>query len=219
MADTASAPSITLLQAVLSFSGVVLAPVIGTIAALLSRSAMQRRQQEIEYKIKRLDLIEKAVSVGHAISNNLQVTVDVSVAHGEYLKILNSLYEPEPPTEHELLPFERHSFPLRLLMLPKPTSVSGWIAIVVFYIYLVTGLMSPVIFLSEHASSLSPEKTEEFDRFRTVSIIINVIVSFVLCALARWWAIRAAKASIRRDREAFEQTASPNVPAPPLRNS
>jgi hypothetical protein len=100
--------NITLIQAVLAFSGALLAPIIGTIAALLSRSELQRKQQEAEYNIKRLDLIDKTITVGKSISNTLRVEIDVSLAQSEYARVLNSLSEPPPPSEQDLLPFEGH---------------------------------------------------------------------------------------------------------------
>src|SRR5882757_3943796 len=55
MADATVSSSITLLQTILTFSGALLAPIIGTAASLISRSPLQRRQQAIEYRVKQLE--------------------------------------------------------------------------------------------------------------------------------------------------------------------
>jgi hypothetical protein len=131
MADVGgNSPNIILIQAVLTFSGVVLAPVIGTIVGLVSRSDLQRRQQETDYNIKRLDLIEKSISVGKTLSNALGVEIDVSQAQSEYTRVLTSLSA--PVSRSDLLPFKRHPFPLSLIMLPRPASIGGWIASLFF---------------------------------------------------------------------------------------
>jgi len=212
MPDVGGPPSITLLQAVLTFSGVLLAPVMGTIAGLLSRSGLQRKQQEAEYKIKRLDLIEKAISVGRSVSNTLLVDIDVSFAQAEYLRVLNSLSEPEPPSEQDLLPFERYKLPIRLLILPKPTSISGWISSFFFYIYLICGifyLMFGILTLTVPSLSVRAEEAPAREVDLMGLSIGGVIASLAICAVARFWAIRAAKATIRRDREKFRREIGP----------
>jgi hypothetical protein len=206
MADAGgSPPSITLLQAVLTFSGALLAPVIGTIVALLSRSDLQRRQQEIEYNIKRLDLIDKTITVGKSMSNILGIDIDVSLAQTSYTRVLNSLSEPTPPSEQDLLPFERYRLPMRLLMLPRPTSISGWIASFLFYIYLVSAFISVPAFFFEKSvpppTSVSPEIIERYYELQ-IGLLAG---SLGIAIVARFWAIRAAKASVRRSRERFQR--------------
>ena len=76
---TGGSLSITLLQTILTFSAALLAPIIGTIAGLLSRSTLQRRQQETEYKLKRLDLIDRTIDVGKSVSNTTGINIDISL--------------------------------------------------------------------------------------------------------------------------------------------
>jgi hypothetical protein len=216
-------PSITLLQAVLTFSGALLAPVIGTIAGLLSRSSLQRKQQEAEYKIKRLDLIDRAIGVGKTLSNSLGINIDISLAQGEYIRILRSIPESKPPPEQDLLPFERHSFPVRLLILPRPTSISGWIASTLFYMYLIS---APLFLLTatslsefETRSPYSLEFSERRNKVLRTQMIIMPAGSLLIAAGARFWAIRVAKATIRRDRERFQRETNPEATTPLVHNS
>jgi hypothetical protein len=112
MPDTPASP-ITLFPAVLTFSAALLAPVIGAVVGLLSRTSLQRKQQETEYNIKRLELIEKIVGVGKSLSSDLGISVDTSLARSEYLRIVASVSEPEPPSIHTSLSMERHRLPVR----------------------------------------------------------------------------------------------------------
>ena|SRR5271170_8053056 len=117
MPDAGAAPSIALLQTILTVAGVVLAPAIGVVAGLLSRPGIQRRQQEAEYKLKRLELIEKSITVGKSLSNSLNASVDISLVTAEYTKVVNSLSEPVPPSAADrMLSFEQHRLPLRLFL-------------------------------------------------------------------------------------------------------
>jgi hypothetical protein len=217
MADTAVPSALTLLPTVLTVSGVLLAPVIGALASLLSRSDLQRKQQEVEYKIKRLEMIEKAISIGKSISNNLATSVDVSLAESEYLRVLKSLPEPEPPSEQDLLPFERHSLPIRLLMIPKPLSISGWIAGFLFYIYLVTAVLTLFIPLADLEVATSTGMSREYDT--NLLRFLNPILSLVIAVSARYWAIRTAKATIRHASETFRRETAPEAEAPIVQKS
>ena len=178
----------------LTFSGALLAPIIGTIASLLSRSTLQRKHQETEYTIKRLDLIDRAIGVGKSVSNTLGTNVDVSLAQAEYMRILRSIPEIAPSQEQDLLPFERHSFLVRLLMLPRPSSISGWIASTLFYIYLI---YTP-IFVLYYSLGFSERVNDDLG---PEILIGTLVISLLIVAGARFWAIRAAKAALRRDRE------------------
>ena len=51
----------------------------------------------------------------------------------EYLRILSSIVEPEPPPPDKQLPFELLPFPVRMFLLPRPASLTGWIASSFFY--------------------------------------------------------------------------------------
>ena len=101
MADATVSSSITLLQTILTFSGALLAPIIGTAASLISRSPLQRRQQAIEYRVKQLELFDKAVSVGKSLSEALGKPFDGSIIEAEYYKLIRQLPEQPPPSAEE----------------------------------------------------------------------------------------------------------------------
>src|ERR1700745_577658 len=96
MADPTASSSIALLQTILTFSGALLAPIIGTAASLFSRSRLQRRQQAIEYRVKQLELLDKAVSVGKSLSEALGRPFDGTIIEAEYYKLIRQLPE-QPP--------------------------------------------------------------------------------------------------------------------------
>jgi hypothetical protein len=199
MADAAGPPGIPLIQAVLTFSGALLAPIIGTIASLLSRSDLQRRQQETEYKMARFALLEKAITLGNALSDISKKRIDLSVAESEFLRLLSSLSEPAPPSPLDTLPFERRPFLIRIFMVPRPHSISGWIASSAFYIFLLysfIGLMYPYISLQSGIP---------LDIFESSIVMLGFLVMLLISFLARRWAIRSAKAAIRRARDQFER--------------
>jgi hypothetical protein len=147
MADVAGTgiPGIALLPAELALAGVLLAPVIGAIASLLSRPSLQRRQQELDYRKSQLDMIEKALTVGKSVSNTLGVQIDVSAVETEYRRVLSSITAPEhvgvePAAGMQATAFSafvKRPLVLRLLWLPRPQSLVGWIVASFYYITLV----------------------------------------------------------------------------------
>jgi len=141
MADATASSSIALLQTSLTFSGALLAPIIGTAASLFSRSPLQRRQQAIEYRVKQLELFDKAVSVGKSLSEALGKPFDGSVIEAEYYKLIRQLPEQPPPSIEESA-YEQQNFFMRLFWLPHPQTISGWIASSLYYIYSVMFVVS-----------------------------------------------------------------------------
>jgi hypothetical protein len=66
-------------------------PFLGDAAGTLIRPSLQRKQQEAEYLLKRLELLEKTLSVGKSVSNRLHVRLDVYEVVAEYRSIVEKI--------------------------------------------------------------------------------------------------------------------------------
>ena len=194
-----------LLPAVLAFAGVVLAPIIGVTANLLSRPAtLRRKQQETDYYLQKLALIEKTISVGTLISHSLRTDVDVSAILEEYQKMVQSLVYIDRKPEEYTLPLERHTFVIRVLMLPKPSTTSGWITLSVYYVSLMIMVTYFSLAVAAIAYSLSDRGLPgtvyfiyhniNFYYYFFCFVYIILIIAAIVC---RREAIRAAKDLLR----------------------
>lgn len=182
------------LPATLALAGALLAPIIGVIANALSRTSIQRRQQEMEYWKTRLDLIEKALSAGQSLSNALNVQIDVSNIETEYRRVLLAIREPKPPAIDTPMPFEQRAFLLRMVMLPKPAALAGWIATSTFYIFSIYFVLYILVNI--------------LVEWPPHSLIPNLVVFIAIIFVARYGAIRSARAAIKHAREKFEREAA-----------
>jgi len=206
MADATVSSSITLLQTILTFSGALLAPIIGTAASLISRSPLQRRQQAIEYRVKQVELFDKAVSVGKSLSEALGKPFDGSIIEAEYYKLMRQLPEQPPPSAEELRASQHRNFLVRLFWLPHPQTISGWIASSLFYIYSVMFFVTLVsiglyfTILPDVASYLGQED-------EPLQVYFNPIMSLLIAVPARYWAIRNAQQAMRRETARFDREA------------
>jgi hypothetical protein len=211
MPDAAASP-VTLFPAFLTFSGALLAPIIGVVVGLLSRTSIQRRQNEVEYNIKRLELIDKIIVVGKSLSNHLDIYVDISGAQSEYFRIMASLTESEPPSVNAMLSFEQHDLPIRLFMLPIPKSMVGWIATFTYYINVLVAIFLLIaMFLASEVQRETRVLGEPFPIYLIILVLLAyMLVPLLIAVAARFWAIRVAKATMRRDREKFERETTPH---------
>jgi len=162
-----------------------------------------------------LELIDKVIVVGKSLSNHLGINVDISRAQSEYLRIIASLSEPEPPSVTETLPFEQHHLPVRLFVLPMPTSMIGWIATFTYYINVLVAILLIIVvpFSMYHLLQIFRMSGATISGGDIIASVIAsfmyVLVPLLIAVLARFWAIRVAKATIRRDREKFERETTP----------
>jgi hypothetical protein len=206
MADATASSSIALLQTILTFSGALLAPIIGTAASLFSRSPLQRRQQAIEYRVKQLELFDKAVSVGKSLSEALGKPFDGSVIEAEYYKLIRQLPEQPPPSIEESA-YEQQNFFMRLFWLPHPQTISGWIASSLYYIYSVMFVVS-LISIGLYFTVLPDVLSYLGEGDDPLQLYINPVVSLAIALPARYWAIRNAKQAMRRESARFDREAA-----------
>jgi hypothetical protein len=184
------------LKTVLGFVAALLVPIVGAIASFVSRTGTQRRLQEIDLRKARLDLLEKTVAVGQTISNTLKASIDLSTLKTEYLRIVVSIPEPEPPSPGQPMPFEESPLPIRIFLLPRPASLTGWMLSAAFYLF----LFYLVIFVVLYAGTIG-----DADR---LDLVLKI---FVLCACAvviwfvRYLAIRSARTALVRAREKYDR--------------
>jgi hypothetical protein len=206
MADPTASSSIALLQTILTFSGALLAPIIGTAASLFSRSPLQRRQQELEYRVRQLELFDKAVSVGKSLSDAIGKPFDGAIIEAEYYRLVRQLPEKPPPTVEESA-YEQRNFLMRLFWLPHPQTISGWIASSLYYIYAMMFVVSLVSICLYH--TVLPDVLSYLDeKDDPLQLYINPVVSLAIALPARYWAIRSAKQAARRESARFDREAA-----------
>ncbi|HEY4471038.1 MAG TPA: hypothetical protein VGN21_07690 [Stellaceae bacterium] len=206
MADATVSSSITLLQTILTFSGALLAPIIGTAASLISRSPLQRRQQAIEYRVKQLELFDKAVSVGKSLSDALGKPFDGSIIEAEYYKLMRQLPE-QPPSAEEFPADVQRNFLMRFFWLPHPQTISGWIASTLFYIYGVMFVIS-LTSIGLYFTVLPDVLNYLGEGDEPLQLYINPAVSLAIALPARYWAIRNTRQAMRRETARFDREAA-----------
>jgi hypothetical protein len=205
--------TIALMPAILGFSGALLAPVIGTVASLLSRSPAQRKQQEAEYLTERLTVLEKAISVGQLLASATGTTSDFSLIRTEYLRLIFAISEKRAPAEDDLVALRQRPFVLRMLSLPHPRSLMAWILTATFYIFIVLLLAMCVIVLGVVRRNIV-ERTDTGASgvgyiIGTFIGAILMVLPFVLLILAsRSLAFRISKALSRHERDQFDREAT-----------
>jgi hypothetical protein len=204
MADAAAGSSwVTLTPAVLTFSAALLAPIIATVASLLARSRLKRQEEQIDYRIKKLELIDKVLTVGKSLSNFLHEKIDASTTEIEYFKIVASLPEDEPISNNVIFGNARFTNALRI---PPPQSFAEFIVMWVYYLYLLVFaygvFLSAFIGLDLLLRVFIPVYHPPliFSPRLYVIILITPLPSLVIAALARHWAIQTARLRIRREK-------------------
>src|SRR2546422_5912783 len=126
----------------------LLTAVLGPLISELRRPA--RRLSEIEYCIKRLELVEKMkrmqpTAAGSEPGQEDWSALDTELAH--LLRFIRATSETRP--EEPSAPTVGWARVLRRLVLPKPASVGGWVSTVIYYMYAVSAVTYFVIPLTE----------------------------------------------------------------------
>jgi hypothetical protein len=181
-------PNITLVQvqAVLGFIAALAAALAAPVFGFFARP----QQRHIDYKMRQLELIEKALAVGQGLSNLQQREVDVSMINTEYLKVISALPEPKQISDDELfgptsprflrVPRNRYISPYFLLWY---NLYFNWAFFSVFVAVLT--LLTKYVFIAR-----SPIISEGW---QDVILYINLPFSIVCLVWARHLAIQSAK--------------------------
>jgi hypothetical protein len=187
-------PNITLVQAVLGFIAALAAALAAPLIGFFSRP----QQRYMDYKVKQLDLIEKALAVGKSLSNVQANPVDVSMLNTEYLHAISSLSEPQPISDEEV--FGTRAYALRLISIPSKQytsdSASFW-----YWVYAAWCFISVAAAAYELEGMFQMFGLHVGEPLRIVILFINPPLSLLLVAWARHWAIKSAKLALQRDNE------------------
>jgi hypothetical protein len=97
---------------------------------------------------------------------------------------------------------------MRLVWLPYPQTVSGWIASTLFYIYLCMFFFTLISIGLYH--TIFPDITKflgegEDELFQ---LYANPIISLLIVVAARYWAVHSARAALRGERARFNREAA-----------
>ena len=159
----------------------ILAPVVTTAVGLIARFGLQGKIAEAEYRLKRLDILKRALEVETAFGDQLPPSGTTETLRSEYLEIMftiATLRAAEHAKDFVAVPARKKG--LRALILPKPWSAVGWIPTILYYLY---GPFAVVYVLVILGMSLSGDWEE-------AKIGIYGLVGSVAISLpARFWAL------------------------------
>ena len=116
------------------------AAVIGIVASLtnsfLARRELRTRIIEADYQSKRLDVIQRALAVQETLGDRVLPSAGIQALKDEYLQVVAAVRQrrEEPPKKAAPVPMRR-GVGLRSLILPRPMTISGWLATPIYYLY------------------------------------------------------------------------------------
>jgi hypothetical protein len=182
------------------FAGVILSPLIVAVVALFSRSDFQRKQDEYDYKLKRLETIQKIIDVRRSLDGVKNNTEEFRELDVELVRIVDTISETEAITQDQpavyLREFEKRQFPWRLFFVPKQISVRGKIFQFTFYwlllfsLFIIAKVVSDFLAKKEYLKIGLPHF--DFDMPTFLAIVVQIATLIVFRALA----IRTAKGEI-----------------------
>ena len=95
---------------------------------LIIRLAQNRRMSELEYRLKRLDLLEHLAQQHSREAEPL--------LQNELAALANFMRSTAPTEQPSIIEQPRPKVSIRTALLPpRPTSVGGWVAAIIYYIY------------------------------------------------------------------------------------
>jgi hypothetical protein len=120
-----------------SLAAVVIGPLIATIVAVFSKSDFQRKQDEYDYKLKRLETIKKIIDLRQSLNNLGNTEKEFENYNNQFARILDDMSQSETVVQSDaisyLKAFEKHRLPWRLFFLPKQVSTIGKIYKLMYY--------------------------------------------------------------------------------------
>lgn len=131
-----------ILVAVIAAGPALFSPIVGW---FVNRIGLGRRFREIDLRIKKLELLEKAASLSRTESaGHEQVTASIDKAISNTLAYLE--VAEEIPTEQVRLGYASLSRTKRFFLLFKPYSIKGWVFRVLYYLNLYFIVVMPFMF-------------------------------------------------------------------------
>jgi hypothetical protein len=112
-----------------SLAAVIVGPLIATIVAVFSKSDFQRKQDEYDYKLKRLETIKRIIDLRSSLDNLEIFGKGLEGFNNEFARIIEDMSKAETVTPSEaisyLRAFEKHSLPWWLFFSSK-TNIYSW---------------------------------------------------------------------------------------------
>ena len=201
---------------------VIISPII---AYIISRVGIAGKKNDIEYNLKRLELVEKIKQSINSLDDSIKQKHDWSILDKEIEDILifvDATSNREPEREH--IKFQGKSRISRIFILPKPQTIGGWVATIIYYlygiatvVYLIMFIVSPSLTLLQETSNQikTPQETTQQIAVPQDSIqqstttvsetytspLYGLIVSLALVLIARYFAIRSFNKAIARKKK------------------
>lgn len=156
-------------------------PVVAAIAGfLVNKLGSGAKLREIEYYAKRLELVEKLLTLEPTVVKQPDILRDTDVMRSEVTDVVNylrqtSLREPiregRPPIAHRFI-------------LPMPRTLGGWIGTIIYYMYAFGALIYLVLLITSFFAYDNAE-------FGSYLISLSLVGSCIFAALGRLWAMRS----------------------------
>lgn len=169
----------------------VIAPAVAAligVAASLANSFLARRELrtriiEADYQSKRLDVIQRALAVQETFGDRVLPHEGIQALKDEYLHVVACVRQrrEEPPPKPVRLPPRRRTG-IRSLLLPRPITISGWLATPIYYLYGTVTIAYVLYAVIAAADVLGFREMLDF-------ILMGALVSAVVAGAAHRWAL------------------------------
>jgi len=167
--------------------------VVAIIGLIFARIGLSGKLEWEEYYLKRIELIEKILSLEPTIAKARPGGIDCSPLYEELADIVARVRLMSLRIEEQAqLDFYKQPLYKRFWKLPKPHGVGGWVASVIFYLYALCTL--------EYAAALVFVVKVFGVGLPAISIFMFIAISILIAWLGRHWAIRSATSAIILER-------------------
>jgi hypothetical protein len=134
-------PAASNLAVFVPLAGALLGPIVGAVAGIIARFGLQNKITQAEFRLKRLDLVEKALAVEKALGDKLQASSATEILLAEYQQVISTIASTRAQEAAAAAAPPRSTKGLRKLILPWPLSVGGWVATGLYYFYAIAALV------------------------------------------------------------------------------
>lgn len=175
---------------------IIISPII---AYIISRVGISGKKSEIEYHIKRLELVEKMKQSSNSLDNSVKEKFDWTVLDTEITDILNYIDANSTREAERILNKYQQTLRIkRMLILPKPQALGGWVASIMYYFYLFLSIIFLIMTIL-----IPPYSTQHLTTGVKMTLNlsgITLIISIILAVYTHRYAIRNIKNVISRSK-------------------
>ena len=171
------------LRVIVPLAAALLGPIVGAAASVVARFGLQSKISQIEYQLKRLDLLEKALSFEDTLGAKVPISSNAEILVAEYQEIVAVIAATRASEAAKAaVPAQRRTG-IRALILPRPLSIAGWFASGIYYVYGFTALASLVAAIASSFSS-------DFNQETALTYVGNAGGGLLLAWGGWYWAVR-----------------------------